>query len=122
MRRVSFCVSCHVAEMVTVNEGTLINGKMFRVPKALGNKKFHPYGDFLLHDIGTGPTILREGMRAESRGMVRTAALWGLGTRLAKSEPLLHDGTSRTVEDAIQRHKKNCSAGSRRISPLVRTR
>src|SRR5215831_10331430 len=24
----------------------------FRVPKALGNKKFHPYGDFLLHDIG----------------------------------------------------------------------
>src|SRR5207247_10185114 len=75
------CAACHLAELETVSEGTLINGKTYRVPKALGNKKFHPYGDFLLHDIGTGPTILREGMPPKSRGQIPTAALWGLGTR-----------------------------------------
>ena len=103
------CAACHVTELVTLNEGTLINGKTFRVPKALGNKKFHPYGDFLLHDIGTGPAILREGMSPESRGKIRTAALWGLGTRLVNGEPLLHDGTARTLEDAILRHKNTAA-------------
>src|SRR5262245_1809857 len=103
------CAYCHVPEMETVNEGELLNGKTYRVPKALGNKKFHPYGDFLLHDIGTGPTILREGMPPDSRGMIRTAALWGLGTRVNNSEPLLHDGSSKTIEDAILRHKKTAA-------------
>jgi CxxC motif-containing protein (DUF1111 family) len=119
------CALCHVAEMETVSEGTLINGKTFRVPKALGNKKFHPYGDFLLHDIGTGPTILREGMPAEARGKIRTAALWGLGTKLGRSEPLLHDGTSRTVEDAIQKHRNTAAQEAdefRRLSERDRTR
>jgi CxxC motif-containing protein (DUF1111 family) len=111
--------------METVNEGTLINGKTYRVPKALGNKKFHPYGDFLLHDIGTGPTILREGMPPEARGMIRTAALWGLGTRMANSEPLLHDGSSRTIEDAILKHNKTAgqeAEGFRRLPERDRTR
>src|SRR5262245_48105940 len=119
------CGACHLPELVTANEGEYLNGRTFRVPKALGNKKFHPYGDFLLHDIGTGPTILREGMPPESRGMIRTAALWGLGTRLANSVPLLHDGSSRTVEDAILRHKKTAGQEAeefRRSSELDRTR
>jgi CxxC motif-containing protein (DUF1111 family) len=119
------CALCHVPEMETVSEGTMINGKTFRVPKALGNKKFHPYGDFLLHDIGTGPTILREGMPVEARGKIRTAALWGLGTKLANSEPLLHDGSSRTVEDAIQKHKNTAGQEAdefRRLSERDRTR
>ena len=103
------CAACHLAELVTANEGALLNGRTFRVPKALANKKFHPYGDFLLHDIGTGPTILREGMPLESRGTIRTAALWGLGTRLVNGEPLLHDGTARTPEEAILRHKNTAS-------------
>ena len=50
------CAACHVPQLVTLSEGEWVNGRTFRVPKALGNKKFHPYGDFLLHDIGTGPT------------------------------------------------------------------
>jgi CxxC motif-containing protein (DUF1111 family) len=95
------------------------------VPKALGSKKFHPYGDFLLHDIGTGPRILREGMPPESRGMIRTAALWGLGTRVGNSEPLLHDGTARTIEDAILKHQKTAAQEAeefRRLSERDRTR
>jgi CxxC motif-containing protein (DUF1111 family) len=119
------CASCHVAEMVTADEGTLLNGRTFKVPKALGSKKFHPYGDFLLHDIGTGPTILREGMPPESRGQIRTAALWGLGTKLANGEPLLHDGVARTLEDAIARHKNTAAPEVekfRRLSERDRTR
>ncbi len=121
----SGCSACHIPEMVTANEGTLINGKTFRVPRALGNKKFHPYGDFLLHDIGSGPTVLREGMPPESRGMIRTAALWGLGTKLANAEPLLHDGSVRTLEEAILKHKNTANQEAerfRRLSERERTR
>ena len=93
------------------------------MPKALGNKKFHPYGDFLLHDIGTGPNILREGMPPEARGRIRTAALWGMGTRLANGEPLLHDGSARTLEDAIQKTQEHRCPGSREVSaPAERER
>jgi CxxC motif-containing protein (DUF1111 family) len=54
------CAACNVTELVTATEGTWVNAKTFQVPKPLANMKFHPYGDFLLHDIGTGPNILRE--------------------------------------------------------------
>jgi len=119
------CSSCHLPEMVTADEGELVNGRSFRVPKALGNKKFHPYGDFLLHDIGTGPTVLREGMPPEARGKIRTAALWGLGTKLLNSEPLLHDGTAPTLDEAISRHKNTAAAEVekfRRLPERDRTR
>jgi len=98
------CATCHLPELETADEGEWVDARMFRVPKALGHKKFHPYGDFLLHDIGTGPGVLREGMAPQNRGTIRTAPLWGLGTRLANGEALLHDGSARSVEGAIQRH------------------
>src|SRR5262245_46514056 len=119
------CASCHVAELVTANEGEYVNARAFRVPKALGNKKFHPYGDFLLHDIGTGPNIVREGLSQETKGWVRTAALWGVGTRQANGEPLLHDGSARTLEEAIQRHKNTAATEAenfRRLRELEKTR
>jgi CxxC motif-containing protein (DUF1111 family) len=103
------CATCHVPELVTASAGAWVNGRTFRVPKALGDKKFHPYGDFLLHDIGTGPTVVREGMPPEFRGMIRTAALWGIGTRLVHGEALLHDGSAVNLEDAIQRHKNSAA-------------
>ena len=105
-------------ELVTANAGTWINGRTFRVPKALGNKKFHPYGDFLLHDIGTGPNILREGMPPEARGKIRTAALWGVGTQQANGGPLLHDGSARTLEEAIQRHKNSAAPEAEKFQRL----
>jgi len=98
------CATCHLPELVTADEGEWVDARTFRVPKALGHKTFHPYGDFLLHDIGTGPNVLREGIPPQNRGTIRTAPLWGLGTRLANGEPLLHDGSTRSVEGAIQRH------------------
>ncbi len=119
------CTACHLPELVTAKEGTWVLGRAFRVPKALGNKKFHPYGDFLLHDIGTGPNTLREGMPPETRGKIRTAALWGVGTRQANGEPLLHDGSARTLEDSINRHKNSAAPEAekfQRLSERQRTR
>ena len=119
------CTACHLPELVTANEGEWVDAKTFRVPKALGHKTFHPYGDFLLHDIGTGPSVLREGMPLQTRGQIRTAPLWGLGTRLVNGDPLLHDGSARSLEDAIQRHKKTAATEAdkfRRLNERDRVR
>jgi CxxC motif-containing protein (DUF1111 family) len=51
------CAICHVTTLTTAKAGTKINGGQFTVPDALGEKTFHPYSDFLLHDIGTGDGI-----------------------------------------------------------------
>src|ERR1700722_9458966 len=48
------CSVCHVQSITTAPPGTVIDGGMFTVPEALGDKIIHPFSDFLLHDIGTG--------------------------------------------------------------------
>jgi CxxC motif-containing protein (DUF1111 family) len=112
------CGVCHLPELVTAKKGARVNGGTFTVPPALGDKRFHPYGDFLLHDIGTGPSILREGMSPAAKGKIRTAALWGLGTRLNNNEPLLHDGSAKTLEEAIQRHKNSAATEADKFQRL----
>jgi CxxC motif-containing protein (DUF1111 family) len=104
------CNGCHVSTLRTARAGTLINGGTFRIPFALGNKVFHPYSDFLAHDIGTGDGIpvLPGPEYAETRVLIRTAPLWALRTR----NRLMHDGLSFTKQEAIQRHD-NQGAGAR---------
>jgi CxxC motif-containing protein (DUF1111 family) len=93
------CVTCHVANMTTAPPGTLINGGTYTVPLALGNKVFHPYGDFLLHDVGTGDGIVQAGP-ADTANKLRTVPLWGLRIK----SRFMHDNGSITLSDAIQRH------------------
>jgi CxxC motif-containing protein (DUF1111 family) len=93
------CVTCHVANMTTAPPGTLINGGSYTVPLALGNKVFHPYGDFLLHDVGTGDGIVQAGP-ADTANKLRTVPLWGLRIK----SRFMHDNGSITLGDAIQRH------------------
>jgi CxxC motif-containing protein (DUF1111 family) len=83
------CAVCHVDSIVTAPAGTVINAGTFVVPDALGNKIIHPFGDFLLHDIGTGDGIVQNGGEA-TRNMIRTAPLWGLRTH----DKFMHDGGS----------------------------
>jgi CxxC motif-containing protein (DUF1111 family) len=119
------CDACHVPELETARAGEVLHGGTFPVPRALGGRRFHPYADFLLHDIGTGPTVLREGLPPEAQGRVRTAALWGLGTRLANSGPLLHDGSAETLEEAIERHENEAgpeTGAFERLNETDRTR
>jgi len=52
------CAICHVRTLTTAPVGRTINGGKFTIPPALGDKTFHPFGDFLLHDVGTGDGIV----------------------------------------------------------------
>jgi CxxC motif-containing protein (DUF1111 family) len=88
----------------------------------MGGKTIHPYGDFLLHNVGTGDGIVMfvtetngqtsAAAQPESKNLpindfqstqnkMRTAPLWGVRLR----PRLMHDGASLTLPDAILRHK-----------------
>ena len=108
------CATCHVASITTAPAGTLINGGAYAVPAALGSKVIHPYGDFLLHDIGTGDGIVQNGP-PDTQNKLRTAPLWGLRTR----DRLMHDGLSANREQAILRHKGEASATKNKFSALT---
>jgi len=115
------CSTCHVGTLTTAPAGTETDGGAFKVPDALGSKTFHPYSDFLLHDVGTGDGIaiaMQEHFGAASTrrtwqnlsyksfqdaaNKVRTAPLWGMRTH----SRLMHDGMSLTLTNAILRHEK----------------
>src|SRR5882757_159447 len=118
------CDICHLSTLTTAASGTVINGGKFTIPDALGSKTFHPYSDFLLHDIGTGDGIVvamqehygkrmyqiqwrdlsLEAYQATANRM-RTAPLWGVRMR----PMLMHDGASLTFRDAILRHRGEAS-------------
>ena len=93
------CAVCHVRNITTAPAGTLINGGAFTVPAALGNKIFHPFSDFLMHNVGTGDGIVQNGGQSTANKL-RTAPLWGVRTR----GRLMHDGETTNRNDAILRH------------------
>jgi CxxC motif-containing protein (DUF1111 family) len=93
------CNICHVPSATTAPAGTSFNGGKFIVPAALGSKIIHPYGDFLLHNVGTGDGIVQNGPQS-TQNQMRTAPLWGMRTR----NRLLHDGNSLKRNDAILNH------------------
>ena len=82
------CAVCHVPTLVTGPNAV----------QALHRKVFHPYSDFLLHDMGS----LGDGIAQGAAGPreMRTAPLWGL----AANATLLHDGRATTAADAILAH------------------
>jgi len=127
------CATCHVATLTTAAAGTRINGGTFTIPDALGSVTFHPFGDFLMHDVRTGDGILQATrehygkkvfeMMSEyiskqgfenSRNKIRTAPLWGVRFR----PRLMHDGESLTLRDAIMRHRGEASHERDRFEDL----
>jgi CxxC motif-containing protein (DUF1111 family) len=127
------CAVCHVQNLTTAPAGTRINGGAFAVPPALGSRTLHPYGDFLLHDVGTGdgiviPTVEHYGRAArqmpsqcspenfqKTRNRVRTAPLWGVRLRTR----LMHDGATVTFRDAILRHGGEADQATRNFRKLA---
>ena len=97
------CPICHVETLTTDPPGTLVTGgnggTTYRIPAALGGKIFHPFGDYLLHDVGTGDGIVQAGP-ADTANKLRTAPLWGLHIK----SRFMHDLASPDLTDAIQRH------------------
>jgi CxxC motif-containing protein (DUF1111 family) len=127
------CATCHVETLTTAPAGTKINGGTFTIPAALGSVTFHPWGDFLMHDVGTGDGILQAtrehyGKRVfqimsdylskqdfeSSRNKIRTAPLWGVRLR----PRLMHDGESLTLRDAIIRHRGEAVHVSQKFEKL----
>jgi CxxC motif-containing protein (DUF1111 family) len=93
------CAVCHVRNITTAPAGTVINGGAFTVPAALGSKVIHPFGDFLLHNVGTGDGIVQNGGQSTANKL-RTPPLWGVRTR----GRLMHDGETTNRNESILRH------------------
>lgn len=127
------CGTCHTRTLVTAPAGSVINGGLDTVPPALGAKTFHPFGDFLLHNVGTGDGIVMTmqehyGRRAmqilwqnysrpefgNTQNKMRTAPLWGVRLR----PRLMHDAGSLTLRDAIVRHRGEASGVTDRFLRL----
>jgi len=130
------CATCHVRTLTTAAAGTKVNGGTFTIPDALAAKTFYPFGDFLLHDVGTGDGIVMAMQEHYGRNMyqiqwknmsslesfastqnkVRTAPLWGVRLR----PQLMHDGRSVTLRGAILRHSGEASQVIERFKKLKR--
>src|ERR1700721_2296182 len=107
------CRPCHVDTIITAPVGTVIDGGMFTVPEALGDKIIHPFSDFLLHDIGTGDGIVQVGPQ-DTANKLRTAPLWGLRTKAR----FMHDLESLSLQSAISRHSEEATEPVRRFGKL----
>jgi CxxC motif-containing protein (DUF1111 family) len=83
------CAFCHVA---TLTSGT-------GASPALSNKTYHPYSDFLLHNMGANGDGIGGQGQAGLREM-RTAPLWGV----RGISRLMHGATATTFGEAIQQH------------------
>jgi len=87
------CASCHT-RTAFVTPPSPANG----VP---GNFAFHPYSDFLAHDMGSlGDQIGNDGDPLAVTRRMRTAPLWGVRFQ----NRLLHDGRAGNVEEAVRAH------------------
>lgn len=127
------CATCHTTTLTTAPAGTAINGGTFTIPEALGNKTFHPYSDFLLHNVGTGDGIVmameehygtniydiqwknlsfQDLQRTQFK--IRTAPLWGVRLR----PRLMHDGATLTLLEAVRRHAGEASGVTARFNRL----
>jgi CxxC motif-containing protein (DUF1111 family) len=107
------CSTCHVETIITAPAGTVIDGGQFTVPEALGDKIIHPFGDYLLHDIGTGDGIVQVGPQ-DTANKLRTAPLWGLRDKAR----FMHDLKSLSLENAIERHQGEAHEAERRFDEL----
>jgi len=117
------CGGCHTATLTTAsNPASFIPPTTGGIPissslnRALSSQVFHPYSDFLLHDMGS----LGDGITSGSAGptMMRTAPLWGLR---AKST-FLHDGRAADIATAIILHDGQGKTASQAFQALSASR
>jgi len=97
------CTACHTPTLRTASNPIA----------ALSRQTYHPYSDFLLHDMGAlGDSIE---MGAASGREMRTSPLWGLRfiTRY------LHDGRATTLDQAIRAHDGQARASRDRFAGLA---
>ena len=95
------CADCHQPEAKTRADA----------PSHIRNIKIRPYTDMKLWDLGEGQPY-------------RTPALWGLSHNLTlltsrgRDVRYMHDGASRSIEDAIGRHNGDAATSKTRFNSL----
>jgi CxxC motif-containing protein (DUF1111 family) len=96
------CVNCHLPALQTGPNASA----------ALNKVTFFPFSDFLLHDMGS----LGDGIAQANAGQreIRTAPLWGV--RLQTT--LLHDGSAKSIPEAILKHQGQGRAASEAFADL----
>jgi CxxC motif-containing protein (DUF1111 family) len=96
------CAFCHLPMLVTGPSSSA----------ALDRLAYHPYSDFLLHDMGALGDGIEQG---DARGPeMRTQPLWGLSAQTR----LLHDGRAVTVPAAIAAHDGQAAGARDRFASL----
>jgi CxxC motif-containing protein (DUF1111 family) len=97
------CSECHVSTLTTGSNAIA----------SLDRQTYHPYSDFLLHDMGALGDSLE--MASSTGAEMRTEPLWGLRfvTRY------LHDGRVATLEEAITAHDGQGGAARDRYNALT---
>jgi Di-haem oxidoreductase, putative peroxidase len=118
------CAGCHTETLITAsNPASFLPPTTGGVPitkslnRILARRTFHPFGDFLMHDMGS----LGDGITNGSSGptMMRTVPLWGLRAKVR----FLHDGRAADVATAILLHDgqgKNAAQQFEALSPSQR--
>jgi len=99
------CANCHTPVLVSGNSPVA----------ALSGKAFQPFGDFLLHDMGSLGDGIVQG--SSTPRQMRTAPLWGVRTR----SQLLHDGRATSIEAAILAHDGQGGQARNRFAALSTT-
>jgi CxxC motif-containing protein (DUF1111 family) len=100
------CANCHLP--------TLVTGR--NTVKPLDRVTFHPFSDFLLHDMGSLGDGITQNLATGN--LMRTQPLWGLNA----AGLLLHDGRAATIEAAIQAHDGQGAAARDAFVALSSTR
>ncbi|MEQ1933428.1 MAG: di-heme oxidoredictase family protein [Fimbriimonadaceae bacterium] len=85
------CAICHTPKLTTGDSDF----------PSLKNKVIEPYSDMLLHDVARGKPALTTSGPANRREF-RTPPLWGIGRIQG---PYFHDGSTKTLEEAVDRHE-----------------
>jgi len=102
------CAVCHTSSITTAaNPASFvpptINGNALskNVNQTLANVTYHPYGDFLLHDMGSlGDGVNDDASLLHDERLMRTMPLWGIRAR----QVFLHDGRATDLSTAIELH------------------
>jgi Di-haem oxidoreductase, putative peroxidase len=114
------CANCHTPSLTTSsNPASFIPASTGGTPmsatmnQTLANQTFHPYSDFLLHDMGS----LGDGITSGAAGptMMRTVPLWGIR---AKSQ-FLHDGRANDLPTAISLHDGQAKSAAQAFGALT---
>jgi CxxC motif-containing protein (DUF1111 family) len=100
------CDGCHTRNVTSGGGGTIA---------ALRNVTYHPFSDFLLHNMGSLNDNIQHNGAAGGNEM-KTAPLWGL--RIQNPSNLLHDGRAHTVQQAIQMHDGQAAAARNAYNAL----